>query len=190
MHDLTRILDGIKKGDAKAASELLPVVYDELRKLAANRIASERRDHTLQATALVHEAYLNLVGPEGGQSSSWDNRGHFFAAAAEAMRRILIDHARAKNTKKRGRDYSRLQLDTLNLSIDDVPLEVLDLNDAMEELAQEDAVKAKLVELRFFGGLGVQEAAEILDISDSTALRHWKFAKAWLRQKLDERQDD
>lgn len=189
MNDVTRILKDIQRGDSRAASELLPVMYTELRKLAAQRIASEGRDHTLQATALVHEAYVRLVGPDIDGEFQWESRGHFFAAAAEAMRRILVDYARARNSLKRGGAHSRLPLDTLNQPIGDVPLEVLDLDDALEEFAVEDAIKAKLVELRFFGGLTLDEAARILDISPATADRHWKYAKARLRQKLDEAAD-
>ena len=183
--DVTRILASIERGDASAASELLPIVYEELRKLAAHRMAQETTGQTLQATALVHEAYLRLVGPDGEQGAQWNNRGHFFAAAAEAMRRILIDRARAKDTLKRGRNPERLQLDQDPLADgDDLSPELLDLDAALTKLAAEDPTKAELVKLRFFTGMTLEESAGLLGISPATADRHWSYARAWLYHEM------
>lgn len=165
------------------AEEVLPLVYEELRKLANARLAGEHAPQTLQATALVHEAYLRLIGPTPDEPKSWAGRAHFFAAAAEAMRRILIDRARARGAKKRGGGLQRLQLDGC-ASLDAVPQEVLDLDDALERFAQEDEMKADLVKLRFFAGLTMEQAASVLDISLATAERHWAFARAWLYTEL------
>lgn len=183
--DITHILQAIDDGDSAAASELLPAVYAELRQLAQHRLAHEAPGHTLQATALVHEAYLRLVhdgdGQENGKGvgAAWDGRAHFFAAAAEAMRRILIDHARAKGAVKRGGGGRRLAM-PLDLSTETPAKELLHLDEALDALAQEDHVKAELVKLRFFAGLTMQQAADILGISRATANRHWAFARAWL----------
>jgi RNA polymerase sigma factor (TIGR02999 family) len=182
MNEVTRILSAVEQGDPSAAEQLLPLVYDELRKLAAARLADEKPGQTLQATALVHEAYLRLVG--GSQSQDWNGRGHFFAAAAESMRRILVEHARKRSRLKRGGDRQRLDLDALNLSVPEATDELLALNDALEELEQMDAEKAELVKLRFFAGLTVSEAAQSLGISSSTADRHWTFARAWLYRRI------
>jgi RNA polymerase sigma factor (TIGR02999 family) len=178
--DVTRILHAIDNGDTEAATSLLPLVYDELRKLAAQRMAKEAAGHTLQATALVHEAYLRLVGPDRGSEPGWGSRGHFFAAAAEAMRRILIDHARAKGAVKRGGSRRPLQLEASQLTLGSVPAELLYLDESLEKLAKEEPVKAELVKLRFFAGLTLDEAAKVLGISPATADRHWSYARAWL----------
>jgi RNA polymerase sigma factor (TIGR02999 family) len=178
--DVTRILTAIDSGDTEAANSLLPLVYDELRKLAAQRMAKDAAGHTLQATALVHEAYLRLVGSDRDSDPGWDCRGHFFAAAAEAMRRILIDHARAKGAAKRGGSLRKVQLDSSHLILGNVPAEFLDLDESLAKLAKEDPVKAELVKLRFFAGLTLDEVAKVLGISPATADRHWSYARAWL----------
>jgi RNA polymerase sigma factor (TIGR02999 family) len=180
MNDVTRILSAIDQCDSKAAEELLPLVYDELRKLAAQRLAQEKPGQTLQATALVHEAYLRLVGRDEGRS--WNSRGHFFAAAAQAMRRILVDNARRKSTRKRGVGLVRKPLDEVAAPQPDD--ELLALEEALQTLAETDPVKARLVELRYFAGLTGEQAAEVLGISPATADRHWAFAKAWLRNEV------
>jgi RNA polymerase sigma factor (TIGR02999 family) len=177
---VTRILNAIEAGDAQAAEQLLPVVYDELRALAEQRMRQEAAGHTLQATALVHEAYLRLVGRDAGGDRKWDGRGHFFAAAAEAMRRILIDRARSKGAIKRGGSVRKLRLDDADLTLESVPAEVLDLDESLARLAREDPAKAELVKLRFFGGLTLDEAAKVLGISLATAERYWSYARAWL----------
>ncbi len=182
--DVTRILEAVQQGDQQASEELLPVVYEELRKLAENRMAHESSGNTLQATALVHEAYIRLVGSQENADLRWDDRGHFFAAAAEAMRRILIDRARAGSAMKRGGGLKRTTLDSASLKSDVLPEEVLDLDEALTKLAAEDPAKAELVKLRFFGGLTLKQAAAILDISPTTADRHWAYARAWLYNEL------
>lgn len=183
MKDATRIIKAIESGDAKASAELLPMVYNELRALASKRISSEAPGQTLQATALVHEAYVRLVGAEDPQ---WDGRGHFFAAAAEAMRRILIDRARSKKRQKRGGANKRFDLSANDLTIDAVPDEVLDLDHALKKLAAEDATKAELVKLRYFGGMSMRAAAGFLDISSTTADRYWKYAKSFLFTEMQD----
>ncbi len=182
--DVTRILTAIDDGDPAAAQDLLPLVYEELRKLAAQRMAKEGVGQTLQATALVHEAYMRLVGSEGSQVGQWNSRGHFFAAAAEAMRRILIDRARAKGAVKRTRNPSLLRLDQDPLANDDLSAELLDLDQALTKLSAEDPTKAELVKLRFFAGLTLEAAAEMLGISPATADRHWTYARAWLHHEM------
>ena len=177
MSDVTKILHAIDSGDAKAAGELLPLVYDELRKLAAQRMAGESPDHTLGPTALVHEAYLRLVGKD---DPGWQNHGHFFAAAAEAMRRILIDSARRKDRIKHGGGRARQELADGMLGGFDDRIDLLALDDALSKLEREDAAKAELVKLRFFAGLSVEEAAAILKISRATADRWWTYARAFL----------
>ncbi len=182
MGDITRILQQASAGDRNAANELLVAVYDELRKLAAQRLAAERPGQTLEATALVHEAYLRLVGDE---QARWDNRGHFFAAAAEAMRRILVDTARRKGRLRHGGGRHRQDLDGLAVTAEtpaEVDLPALD--QALTELAALDATKAKLVELRYFGGLTLQQAGELLGLSRATADRYWRFSRAWLFERL------
>ena len=182
--DVTQILAAINTGDPGASEALLPLVYEELRKLAAQRIGNEAPGQTLQATALVHEAYLRLVGSHDSQVDHWDSRGHFFAAAAEAMRRILIDRARAKGALKRGGNPARLRLDQDPLASDDLSAELLDLDGALTKLSAEDATKAELVKLRFFAGLTLEEAAGVLGISPATADRHWTYARAWLYHEM------
>ena len=186
MTDVTQILLAIEQGDPRAGEQLLPLVYDELRKLAAERLGQEKPGQTLEATALVHEAYLRLVGT--GEDRQWDSRGHFFAAAAEAMRRILINRARDRGRLKRGGGWRRLRLERLDLSLAEPPDDFLILNDALEKLAQEDPACAELVKLRFFAGLTLEEAAKALGVVRRTADRYWAFARAWLYNEL--RQDD
>jgi RNA polymerase sigma factor (TIGR02999 family) len=183
MSDVTRILSAIEQGDPVASENLLPLVYDELRKLAAQRLAQEKPGQTLQATALVHEAYLRLVDVEKAQS--WKSRGHFFAAAAEAMRRILIDGARRKGRPKHGGGRQRVDLPEA-LSVTDPREDLLALDDALTRLAAEAPVKAELVKLRFFAGLSLEEASVYLGISPATGKRYWSVARAWLFDALSE----
>lgn len=187
MSDVTQILSQIESGDPKAAEQLLPLVYDELRKLAAAKMAQEKPDQTLQATALVHEAYIRLVDAENAQH--WNSRGHFFAAAAEAMRLILVDQARRKGRLKRGGQQQRIPLDAVQVALDMPPDDLLALNEAMEGLGREYPDCAELVKLRFFAGLPEGEAAAALGIPRRTADRHWAFARAWLFQKLNAADD-
>lgn len=182
--NVTQILSAIESGDPQAAAELLPLVYEELRTLADARLAHERPGHTLQATALVHEAYLRLVGPDHNGEKGWDSRGHFFAAAAEAMRRILIDRARARGAAKRGGSARRLTLDPAILTLDSIPSAVADLDEALTRFEAEDPQKAALVKLRFYGGLTLKQAAAALGLPPTTADRHWAYARAWLFQAL------
>ena len=183
MSEVTRILSAIEQGDPQAASQLLPLVYDELRKLAAQKLAQEKPGQTLQATALVHEAYLRLVGEDRQQS--FKDRGHFFAVAATAMRRILIDGARRKLTQKRGGGFERHDLD--GIAAPEPDAELLALDEALHKLAEADPLKAKLVELRYFVGLTGEQAAEVLGISPTTADRHWAYARAWLQAEVRDR---
>jgi RNA polymerase sigma factor (TIGR02999 family) len=178
MNDVTRILNAIEQGDTQASAQLLPRVYDELRKLAAQKMAQEAPGQTLQATALVHEAYLRLVDTE--KAKHWNSRGHFFAAAAEAMRRILVEHARARNRLKRGGDGEQLQLDEHVLIADDRMDEMLAVHEALDELERHDAQAAALVKLRFFAGYEHQEAAALLGLSRGAADRLWLLARTWL----------
>ena len=181
MDHVTHILSAIEQGDPKAPKQLLPLVYDELRKLAAQRLARESPGQTLQATALVHEAYLRLVG---SGTPSWNGRRHFFAAAAEAMRRILIENARRKRAGKHGGDLRRVELDGVDLP-ESAPTEaVLALDEALSRLAAEDPTKAELVKLRYFGGLSVEDAGRVLGISRATADRYWAYARVWLYSEL------
>ena len=187
MFKATRVADAIAPAHAKAAADLLPLVYEELRKLAAQRLAHEKAGQTLQPTALVHEAYLRLVDSE--QAQRWEGRGHFFAAAAEAMRRILIDNARRKRCLKHGGMLQRVELDELDelqLATDGLEssVDLLALDEALTRLAQLDATKAQLVNLRFFAGLTLEEAGQLLDLSPATADRYWAFARAWLFREL------
>jgi RNA polymerase sigma factor (TIGR02999 family) len=182
MSEITRILSAIEQGDLLAAEQLWPLVYDELRKLAAQKLAQEKPGQTLQATALVHEAYLRLVG--GDKDLRWDNHRHFFAAAAEAMRRILIDNARRKQTRKHGGDWPRQDVDADDLPAPEPNLDLLALDAAMHRLSEHDPLKAKLIELRFFAGLTGDQAAAVLGISPSSADRHWVYTRAWLRREL------
>jgi len=180
MSDVPRILAQIESGDTSAAEQLLPLVYDELRRLAAAKLAHEKPGQTLQPTALVHEAYLRLVGEK--EEATFQDRHHFIATAAKAMRQILVDVARAKRTKKRGGDYQKVPLEGLAVPLPDQ--ELLELHEAMQRLAEDDPLKAQLVELRFFGGLTGDQAAQVLGISPSTADRHWVFARAWLQTEV------
>jgi RNA polymerase sigma factor (TIGR02999 family) len=182
MTDVTQILNAIEQGDPAASDKLLPLVYEELRVLARQRLANEKPGQTLQATALVHEAYLRLVGKDNDQS--WDNRGHFFAAAAEAMRRIVIEIARKKRGPKQGGHLERVSISDIELGIDGVNVDMLSLDEALARLEEHDRRKALLVKLRFFTGLSHQQAAEALGISTSTADNDWAYAKAWLRVRL------
>lgn len=182
MSEVTQILAAVERGDPHAAAELLPLVYDELRKLAAQRLAREKTGYTLQPTALVHEAYVRLVG--GEQSQGWDGRGHFFAAAAEAMRRILVDAARRKQSRKHGGDHRRQDLDASALVAPETDVDLVALDAALSRLAESDPVKAKLVELRFFAGLTGEQAALVLGMSASAADRLWIYTRAWLRREL------
>lgn len=183
MSDVTRILSAIEGGDPKAANELLPLVYEELRLLAAQKMAQEKPGQTLQATALVHEAYIRLVGLE---KQSWGGKGHFFMAAAEAMKRILVDHARKKKSLKRGGGRQRISLDDMSSPQNDVTLsdDLIDLDEALEKLSRTDQVKADLVKLRYFAGLTGAQAAKALGISHATAERYWDYACSWLRLEI------
>jgi len=183
MSEVTQILHAIEQGDPSAAEQLLPLVYDELRKLAAHRLAHQARGQTLQPTALVHEAYLRLVGdPEG---SDWDSRGHFFAAAAEAMRRILVENARRKGRRKRGGGLTRRDLDAAEqVTVPEVREDLLALDEALTKLTSADPQAAQLVQLRYFAGLSIPEAARALGVSSRTADRLWAFARAWLLREL------
>jgi RNA polymerase sigma factor (TIGR02999 family) len=184
MADVTQILAAIEQGDPHAPEQLLPLVYDELRQLAAEKLAHEQPGQTLQATALVHEAYLRLLG--GKQTQDWDGRGHFFSAAAEAMRRILIDRARHKQARKSGGGRRRLALDDLEPALEDEKGDhLLALDEALGELEAEDPRKAELVKLRFFAGLTAEQAATALGVSTSTAEKDWAYARSWLRVAID-----
>ena len=190
MSDVTRILSQIESGDPSAAEKLLPLVYDELRKLAAAKLAQENPGQTLQATALVHEAYLRLVmdqepGAKGQQPVAWNSRGHFFGAAAEAMRRILVDSARRKARVKHGGELQRLDIEPDELLAADVSDDLLALDEALDRLAASDGQSAQLVKLRYFAGLTIPQAAEILGVSSRTADSLWSFARAWLRREIE-----
>lgn len=181
MKDVTRILNAIRDGDAKAGEELLPLVYDELRRLAAYKMAGEAAGHTLQATALVHEAWLRLSGP---QQQSWENRAHFFGAAAEAMRRILVEHARRKQSLKRGGGALREELEESDLILTAPPDELLAVHEALDKLAQEDPAAAELVKLRYFVGMTMEEAATALGLAKRTAENLWTYARVWLHREI------
>ena len=182
MSDVTRILSQIEQGDPAAAAQLLPLVYGELRKLAAARLAQEKAGQTLQATALVHEAYLRLV--VGNSDAEFDNRGHFFCAAAEAMRRILIDQARRKLTLKAGGGLNRQEFNESEIEAPNRDVNLLGLNEALDRLAKLDSRKAELVKLRYFAGLTLHQAAQALGVSDATADADWAYAKSWLRLEM------
>jgi RNA polymerase sigma factor (TIGR02999 family) len=188
MSEVTRILSAIEQGDPNAAEQLLPLVYDELRKLAAQKLAQEKPGQTLQATALVHEAYLRLVASPGSQAGEqephWNSRGHFFASAAEAMRRILIDNARRKDRLKHGGGRQRVDLDAINLAVELPTDNLLALDEALVRLAAQDGQAAQVVKLHCFGGLTIEQAAEVLAISARTAYRDWAFARAWLYREI------
>ena len=182
MSAVTLILDRAQAGDPSAASELMPLVYDELRKLAAVRMANEPAGHTLQPTALVHEAWLRLVGNDA--NAQFANRAHFFAAAAEAMRRILIERARRKGAEKRGGNWERIDLDKVDVAVDADDDTLLLVNEALEKLAKEDANAAEIAKLRFFGGLTLEEAAQTIGVTERTANRYWAFARVWLFDEI------
>lgn len=185
MNEVTRILSAIEHGDPHAAEQLLPLVYDELRKFAAQKLAQEKPGQTLQATALVHEAYVRLVGSgETGQEQLWDSRGHFFAAAAEAMRRILVESARRKRSRKHGGGLVRQDIDKVQPVAPAIGEDLLALDEALRRLAEKDPIKAELVKLRHFAGLTVEQAAQALGISSTTANRYWAYARAWLHQEI------
>jgi len=183
MSDVTRILNAIEQGDAKAADKLLPLVYEEIRLLAAQKLSREPPGQTLQATALVHEAYIRLVGAE---AQDWKSRGHFFKAAAEAMRRIIIDNVRRKSSLMRGGGHQKVELSETILASDGQPQleDLIALDEAIEKLAQTDKVKSELVKLRYFAGLTIEQAAKVLDISPATAKRYWTYARAWLIREI------
>src|SRR4051794_32267666 len=182
MNDVTRILSAIEQGDPRASEQLLPLVYRELRRLAKQRLAQEKPGQTLQATALVHEAYLRLV--DGEEAQRWSSRGHFFAAAAEAMRRILIENARRKRAEKHGGRLERQDLDAIEIEAPAPSEDLLALDEALAKLEAEDPVKAQLVKLRYFAGLSEDDAAQALGISRTTAHRHWRYARVWLLNEL------
>jgi RNA polymerase sigma factor (TIGR02999 family) len=184
MRDVTRILSAIEQGDSSAAEQLLPLVYDELRQLAAQKLAHEKPGQTLEATALVHEAYLRLVDVDKAQH--WNSRGHFFVAAAEAMRRILVENARRKKRIKHGGDLGRVEIEMAELPTRMSSNELIALDEALEKLKQHDPVKAELVNLRYFAGMTIEQAAEVLNISRITAHRYWTYARAWLHQQMTE----
>src|SRR5437588_818591 len=182
MDAITRVLEAIEQGDPHAAHQLLPLVYDELRRLAAQKLTSEAPGQTLQATALVHEAYLRLVGT--GDEQRWDSRGHFFAAAAEAMRRILVENVRRKRSLKRGGGRAREEFDEVLLAAPEPVEDLLALDEALDKLAANDPVKAELVKLRYFAGMTIEEAAAALGISPATAKRYWTYTRTWLYQEI------
>jgi RNA polymerase sigma factor (TIGR02999 family) len=181
MSEVTRILNAIEQGDARAADKLLPLVYDELRRLASKKMSQEPPGQTLQATALVHEAYIRLVGSEG---RNWNSRMHFFYAAAEAMRRILIDNARRKQRLKRGGGQQKIDLEDAEIAIEEPSEDLIALDEALAKLARADKVKADLVKLRYFAGLTLEQTAGILGLSKTTAKRHWTYARAWLYRQI------
>jgi RNA polymerase sigma factor (TIGR02999 family) len=183
MADVTQILSQIESGDPSAAEQLLPLVYEELRKLAAAKLAHEKPGQTLQATALVHDAYLRLVDVEKAQH--WDSRRHFFSAAAESMKRILIEKARRKQRRKHGGELHRIPLDDVEIESAITPLDLLALDDALTRLALEDPEKAEVVKLRYFAGLSHEEVGEILGVSTVTVKRHWRYARVWLHRQMD-----
>ena len=184
MTDVTQILSQIEHGDPTAAEQLLPLVYDELRRLAGRKLATEKPGQTLQATALVHEAYLRLVNVEKAQH--WDSRGHFFSAAAESMRRILVEAARRKSRQKHGGDLRRVEIEQAEISFTVDSDQLLAIHEALDRLSEEDPKAADLVKLRYFGGFSVSEAGEALGMSRSTAYEHWSYARAWLKCEIDD----
>jgi len=186
MSDVTRLLEAIQHGDPKAAEDLLPLVYEELRKLAAHKMSHETAGHTLQPTALVHEAWLRLGGGEGAQ---FENRAHFFGAAAEAMRRILIDRARRKQARRHGGGQEHVDVHEMEIAAPQPDEEMLAVNDALEKFAREEPLKAELVKLRYFAGLTIEETAQVLGLSPATAKRHWVFARAWLYAEVHRERD-
>jgi RNA polymerase sigma factor (TIGR02999 family) len=185
MNEVTRILDAIEQGDPQAADRLLPLVYDELRRLAAQKLAHEKSGQTLQPTALVHEAYVRLVG-DASRKQFWDSRGHFFAAAAEAMRRILVEAARRKKRHKHGGHLQRLPLEDHDAPVEPPADDILALDTALTRLAEDDPEAARVVQLHFFAGLSIEQVGEALGVSRATAYRQWSYARAWLRSAMDE----
>ncbi len=183
MTEVTQILSAIEQGDPSASAQLLPLVYDELRKLAAQKLAQERPGQTLQATALVHEAYVRLV--DTAEAQHWNSREHFFAAAAEAMRRILVEHARRKKAAKRGGGHKRVPLEDADVGYFQAEDEILDIDEALTRLGSEDPQASRLIQLRYFAGLSIEDAAALIGISRSTAYEHWAYARARLRCLLD-----
>jgi RNA polymerase sigma factor (TIGR02999 family) len=186
MSDVTRILNAIEQGDARAADELLPLVYEELRLLAAHRLSREVPGQTLQATALVHEVYIRLIG---GEAENWDSGRHFFAAAAEAMRRILVDNVRRKKSQKRGGGRQKVNLDNLAVVEKNPYDDIIELDEALTKLANQEPEVAELVKLRYFGGLTLEQAAKVKGISRRTAGRHWNYARLWLYREMAKRDD-
>ena len=196
MSEVTEILEAIDRGDVSSTDRLLPLVYSELRRIAASKLARETPGQTIQTTALVHEAYLRLVGPRrdeqgdngndvfGSSAAAWDSRGHFFAAAAESMRRILIDNARRKKQPKRGGDRDRIDFDQVELAVAERSVDLIALDEALTELEQEHEPQAKVVKLRYFAGLTIEQTAKALGVSEATVKRHWLYARAWLRRKM------
>lgn len=182
MTDVTQILSAIERGHPQASEQLLPLVYEELRRLAAQKMVQESPNQTLQATGLVHEAYIRLV--DHGQAQRWDSRGHFFAAAAESMRRILVESARRKGRQKHGGEVCQVELDENDWVAATTPDQVLDVDEALSRLAHDDGAAAEIVKLRYFAGMSVDEAAEALGIHRATAYRHWAYARAWIRADL------
>lgn len=186
MNEVTQILNGIRNGDPNAASQLLPLIYDELRKLAAQKLVREPGGQTLQATALVHEAYLRIVGDDAAASveKGWDNRGHFFSAAAEAMRRILVENARRKSRLKYGGDFERQEFDDIEIAVPEPQEDLVVLDEALDRLAQVDRAAAELVQLRYFAGMTLPDAARTMNISPRSADRLWAYARAWLHHEM------
>jgi RNA polymerase sigma factor (TIGR02999 family) len=182
MNEITRVLQAVEAGDQQAAARLLPLVYDELRQLASQKLAHEKPGQTLQPTALVHEAYLRLLGK--GDEPSWDGRGHFFAAAAEAMRRILVENARRKHSRKHGGGLKRHDAEEAPLAAPEPAEDLLALDQALNQLAALDPIKAEVVKLRYFAGMTIEESAAVLGISATTAKRYWTYARAWLYQEM------
>jgi RNA polymerase sigma factor (TIGR02999 family) len=182
MSEVTRILSAVGQGDPHAAEQLLPLVYEELRKLATQKLSHEKPGQTLQPTALVHEAYLRLVGKE--EEQHWDNRGHFFAAAAEAMRRILVENSRRKRSRKHGGGLRRQDAEEVQLTVPEPVEDLLALDEALNKLAEKDRLKADLVKLRYFAGMTIKEAADVLGISAATAKRHWTYTRAWIYREI------
>ncbi len=181
MRDVTRIIESIKEGDSRASEQLLPLVYNELRRLAAHKLSNEKPGQTLQATALVHEAYMRLIG---GDDVNWDSKGHFFAAAAESMRRLLVENARRKKALKRGGHLNKNSFNESDVTLDKSRNDLIALDEALNKLALKDPVKAKLVNLRFFAGLNNEQAANALGISQSSADRYWLYARSWLHLEI------
>ena len=189
MSEVTEILEAIERGDESSTDALLPIVYDELRRIAASKLSRETPGITLQTTSLVHEAYMRLIGPaadaDEAEGVRWDSRGHFFAAAAESMRRILIDHARRKKQLKRGGDREKIDLEHVDFAAVEKSVDLLALDEALNKLEEEDSEKANVVKLRYFAGLTIEETARALGVSEPTVKRRWFYARAWLRREIE-----